>query len=116
LRLYASPAMARRDLHLLLGLTALTLILVLVQAATGAEVLLASPALVLALPLLAGRYVGERGIARLASRLVVRARRAVRALSARLSRRAPRVLLPRGGRLLAASLAERGPPAPRAAR
>ena len=107
--------MARRDLHLLLGLTALTLVLVIVQAATGAEVLLASPALVLALPLLAGRYVGERTIVRLASRVVVRARRAVRALSARLPR-APRALLPRGGRLLAASLAERGPPALRAAR
>jgi hypothetical protein len=107
--------MARRDLHLLLGLTAVTFVLVLVQAATGAEVLLASPALVLALPLLAGRYVGERGIARLASRLVVRARRAARALSARLPR-APRVVLPRGGRLLAASLAERGPPALRVAR
>jgi hypothetical protein len=102
--------MARRDLHLLLGLTALTLVLVIVQAATGAEVLLASPALVLALPLLAGRYVGERGIARLASRFVVRVGRAARALSARLPR-APRAVLPRGGRLLAASLAERGPPA-----
>lgn len=107
--------MARRDLHLLLGLTALALALVLVQAATGVEVLWASPALVLALPLLAGRYVGERRIARLASRLVVRVRRAARALSARLPR-APRALLPRGGRLLAASLAERGPPASPAAR
>jgi hypothetical protein len=107
--------MARRDLHLLLGLTALTLVLVVVQAATGAEVLLASPALALALPLLAGRYVGERSIARLAARFVAPPRRAVRALSARLPR-APRALLPRGGRLLAASLAERGPPALRAAR
>jgi O-antigen ligase len=48
--------MARRDLRLLLGLTALTLALVAIQALTGAEVLLASPALVLALPLLAGRW------------------------------------------------------------
>jgi hypothetical protein len=107
--------MARRDLHLLLGLAALTLLLVLVQASTGAEVLLASPALVLALPLLAGRYVGERRIARLAARLVAPVRRAARAISARLPR-APRALLPRGGRLLAASLAERGPPPPAAAR
>jgi hypothetical protein len=45
----------------------------------------------------------------------VRPRRAARALSARLPR-APRVVLPRGGRLLAASLAERGPPALRVAR
>ena len=48
--------MARRDLRLLLGLTALTLALVAVQALTGAQVLLASPALVLLLPLLAGRF------------------------------------------------------------
>ena len=107
--------MARRDLHLLLALMALTLVVALVQAATGTDVLWISPALVLALPLLVGRYVGERGIARLAARFVVRARRAARSLSARLPR-APRALLPRGGRLLAASLAERGPPLPRPAR
>jgi hypothetical protein len=91
----------------LLGLTALTLVLVMVQAATGAEVLLASPALVLAVPLLAGRYVGERTIARLASRVVVLARRAVRALSARLPR-APRALLPRGGRWPMTATTSRG--------
>jgi hypothetical protein len=107
--------MARRDHHLLLALIALALAVALVQAATGVEVLWASPALVLALPLVAGRYVGERGIARLAARLVVPARRAARSLSARLPR-APRALLPRGGSLLAASLAERGPPLALAAR
>jgi hypothetical protein len=98
----------RRDLQLLLGLTALVCLLVGVQAATGAQVLLASPALVLALPLLAGRYVGERRIARLAARLAAPRARAARVGLARLPR-APRVL-PRGGCLLAASLAERGPP------
>jgi hypothetical protein len=107
--------MARRDLRLLLGLTGLTVALVAVQALTGAEVLLASPALVLALPLLAGRYVGENRIARLAARLVAPVRRALRRLTARLPR-APRALLPRGGRLLACSLAERGPPVALAAR
>jgi hypothetical protein len=107
--------MARRDLRLLLGLTALTLALVAVQALTGAEVLLASPALVLALPLLAGRYVGEGRIAKLAARLHADAPRAARQLLARLPR-APRALLPRGGRLLASGLAERGPPAALAAR
>jgi hypothetical protein len=107
--------MARRDLRLLLGLTGLTLALVAIQALTGAEVLLASPALVLALPLLAGRYVGEERIARLAARFVVGVRRAAPRLTARLPR-APRALLPRGGRLLACSLAERGPPAVLAAR
>jgi hypothetical protein len=107
--------MAARDLRLLLGLTALTLALVAIQALTGAEVLLASPALVLALPLLAGRYVGEERIARLAARFVVDGGRPARRLSARLPR-APRALLPRGGRLLGFSLAERGPPAVLAAR
>ena len=107
--------MARRDLRLLLGLTALTVALVAIQALTGAEVLLASPALVLALPLLAGRYVGEERIARLAVRFVVDAGRPARRLAARLPR-APRALLARGGRLLAFSLAERGPPAVLAAR
>jgi hypothetical protein len=97
-----------RDLQLLLGLTALVCLLVGLQAPTGAQVLLASPALVLALPLLAGRYVGERRIARLAARLAAPRVRAARVLLARLPR-APRVL-PRGGRLLAAALAERGPP------
>jgi hypothetical protein len=107
--------MARRDLRLLLGLTGLTLALVAIQALTGAEVLLASPALVLALPLFAGRYVGEERIARLAARFVVRVRRAAPRLTARLPR-APLALPPRGGRLLACSLAERGPPAVLAAR
>jgi hypothetical protein len=107
--------MARRDLHLLLGLTALTFVLVVVQAMTGAEVMMASPLLVLALPLFAGRYVGERRIGRLVARFAVPARRTVRRLTARLAR-APRALMPRGGRLVAASLAERGPPAAFAAR
>jgi hypothetical protein len=107
--------MARRDLRLLLGLTCLTVALVAVQWLTGAEVLLASPALVLALPLLAGRYVGEERIARLAARFVEPARRAASRLIARLPR-APRAIVPRGGRLLACSLAERGPPAALAAR
>ena len=107
--------MARRDLRLLLGLTGLTVALVAVQWLTGADVLLASPALVLALPLLAGRYVGEERIARLAARFVAPARRAASRLTARLPR-APRALVPRGGRLLACSLAERGPPAALAAR
>ena len=107
--------MARRDLRLLLGLTGLTVALVAVQWLTGADVLLASPALVLLLPLMAGRYVGEERLARLAARFVERVRRAVPRLIARLPR-APRALVPRGGRLLACSLAERGPPAGLAAR
>lgn len=107
--------MARRDVHLLLGLSGITLALVVAQAITGAELMLASPALVLLLPLLAGRYVGEGGLSRLAARFAGPAPRAVRTLSDRLPR-APRAVLPRGGRLLAARLAERGPPCPSAAR
>jgi hypothetical protein len=108
--------MPRRDQRILLGLAALTLLLAVVQSATGinADVLLATPGLILLLPLLAGRYVGEDGIARL-GRLLAPPRR--RAVAARVTQplRAPRVL-PRGGCLIAASLARRGPPAPLLAR
>jgi hypothetical protein len=102
--------MPRRDQRLLLGLAALTLLFALVQTATGisADVLLAAPALVLLLPLLAGRYVGEDGLARLTAALVPRRRRPAVARIA--PRRAPRTLA-RGGRLIALSLAHRGPPA-----
>jgi len=81
------------------------------QSVTGLspDVLLAVPALLLVLPLLAGRYVGEDGLLRLAGRAVVRRRRSPSRLGAR--RRAPR-----GGRLIAAALAERAPPAAAAAR
>jgi hypothetical protein len=98
-----------------MGLVGLSVGLVVVQAITGAEVMMASPALALLLPLLAGRYVGEDGLSRLAARLTRPALRATRTLSDRLPR-APRAVLPRGGRLLAARLAERGPPGPSAAR
>jgi hypothetical protein len=107
-KLYISP-MPRRDQRLLFGLAALTVLFAVVQAATGisGDVLLAAPALILLLPLLAGRYVGEEGLARLGAYLASRRRPA--ALRAA-PRRAPRVLA-RGGRLIAEALAERGPPA-----
>jgi hypothetical protein len=102
--------MPRRDQRILLGLAALTVLLAVLQSATGvsADVLLAAPALVLLLPLLAGRYVGEEGIARLGAILAQPRRRPVAAL-APAPRRAPRVLA-RGGRLIAVALAQRGPP------
>jgi hypothetical protein len=86
-----------------------------VQSATGIspDVLLAAPALLLLLPLLAGRYLGEDGLARLAGHAVAPRRRSPASIGA--WRRAPRVL-PRGGRLIASALAERGPPAVLAAR
>ncbi len=92
------------------GLAALSVAFVAVQSLTGLspDVLLAAPALLLFLPLLAGRYVGEERLARLAARS--RAPRVRAVSSARPVLRAPRVLA-RGGRLIAVALAERAPPA-----
>ncbi len=69
-----------------------------------------APALVLLLPLLAGRYLGEDRIAALAGAVRRRRRARVRAFVA-LPRRRPFALVARGGLLLAEALAERGPPA-----
>ena len=103
--------MPRRDQHILLGLTALSVLLAVLVSVAGihADVLLATPALVLLLPLLAGRYVGEEGIARLGARRTAPPRRTAVA-RAIVPLRAPR-MLPRGGRLIAAAMARRGPPA-----
>ena len=108
--------MTRRDLLALLGLTALAATLAGIQMATGVapDALIAAPGLLLLLPLAAGRYVGEDGLARLAAR-----RRWTPARRGEPTRgRALRALriVPRGARLIAASLAERGPPAPLPAR
>ncbi|UUY06109.1 hypothetical protein LRS13_11520 [Svornostia abyssi] len=104
--------MSSHDLrHLLLALTAVGVLCVL-PIALGApiDLLLAAPVLLLALPLLAGRYLGEETLDRLAR--VVAARRRPRTVAALLSTaRGPRVLLARGGALLARSLAVRPPPA-----
>lgn len=104
--------MVSREQRLLVLSALLTSVLLLVAAAAGHAELLAfaAPVLVLALPLLAGRYLGEERIARAAGR-----RRVVRLRPRRLSRlprvsRVPRVLV-RGGRLIAESLAVRPPPA-----
>jgi hypothetical protein len=107
--------MPRRDRHILLALATLSLAFAIVQSATGIspDVLLAVPALLLLMPLLAGRYVGEDGLARLAGRREAPRRRTPARLGER--RRASRVR-PRGGRLIAAALAERGPPGPLPAR
>jgi hypothetical protein len=74
-----------------------------------AVLLALAPVLLLLASLLAGRYVGEERIARLAARLRPSRRRA---RVARLGGGQPAgVVLPRGGRLIATSLAQRGPPA-----
>jgi hypothetical protein len=99
----------RRDRRLLLGLAALTLTLAsLTLVGAPGDVLLALPALLFALPLLAGRYVGEERLARLAASLRPPPRRAAATLPTA-ARRSPRQL-PRGGCLIAASLAVRPPP------
>src|SRR5919107_2693809 len=103
--------MPRSDQRILLGLAALTLLFAVVQSVTGisADVLLAAPALILLLPLVAGRYVGEDGLARLTAARTPLRRRPVAARIAP-ERRAPRAVA-RGGRLIAVALAHRGPPA-----
>jgi hypothetical protein len=103
--------MPRRDQRILLGLAALTVLFAIVQSATGIspDVLLAAPALILLLPLLAGHYVGEDSLARLSAYVATPRRRPAVARAAQ-PRRAPRVPA-RGGRLIGASLARRGPPA-----
>jgi hypothetical protein len=102
--------MAHRRLHRVLLPAGLALAMLALLVLVGADALAALPALVaLCLPA-SGRYVGERRLVQLAAR---RTRRRRRARSAR----APRLTgalraLPRGGRLIAARLAWRGPPAP----
>ncbi|MGH2919804.1 MAG: hypothetical protein ACRDLS_14575, partial [Solirubrobacteraceae bacterium] len=60
--------MPRRDRTLLLGLAGLTLGLAcLTLLGVHSDVLLAAPVLLVAVPLLAGRYVGEERLARLAA-------------------------------------------------
>jgi hypothetical protein len=100
----------RRDLRPLLAVALLGVVVLLAQTVTGLDtgLLLLSPALVLLLPLLAGRYIGEEHLRRLVARFAP-ARRP-RPVSAPLPRRRPRAVLARGGRLLAPALAERGPP------
>src|SRR5688572_19521978 len=100
--------MTRRDRQLLFALAGLTLALAsLTLVGVHGDLLLAAPVLVFALPLLAGRYVGEEQLARLAAAFVAARRRPAAALVPRARRVAP--IPPRGGRLIAASLAVRPP-------
>jgi hypothetical protein len=102
--------MTRRDRHLLFGLAGLTLALAaLTLAGVPSDVLLAVPVLLFALPLMAGRYVGEEHLARLAAVFVAARRRPAGSVPTA-ARRSP-LAVPRGGRLIAASLAVRPPPA-----
>jgi hypothetical protein len=102
--------MPPRDRKLLFGLAAITLALAsLTLLGVHSDVLLAAPVLVFALPLLAGRYVGEEQLARLAAAYLGARRRPAVTIAPHARRTARR--LPRGGRLIAAALAVRPPPA-----
>ncbi len=88
---------------------------VLVCAAHGAPVLGTGvlylvPAILLVLPLIARRYVGEERLAGLARRMARRARPTVPRSAPRV-RLLPAVRMVRGGRLVGAGLSVRGPPA-----
>jgi hypothetical protein len=102
--------MPARERRLPLLLAALALLVAVAHGVTGvgADALIAVPGLLVVIPLVAGRYVGSDGLVRLVVRRLPRSRHGrTRTLSPRPPR--PRVL-PRGGRLVAASLARRGPP------
>jgi hypothetical protein len=101
-----------RDQRLMLRAAVATSALLLVAAIAGHPELLAyaAPVFLLAVPLLAGRYVGEERLERLRGRRArpSRPRPAAGALPAK---RQVVALLPRGGRLIAEALAVRPPPA-----
>jgi hypothetical protein len=101
-----------RDQRLLLGAALATSVLLLLASMAGhADLLLyAAPVLLIAIPLLAGHYVGEERLERMGSGFRRAPLRAPRAEAPRAFSR-PAALLPRGGRLIAHSLAERPPPA-----
>ena len=103
--------MPARDQRLLLGAAFATSALLLLATMAGHADLLpyAAPVFLLAVPLLAGRYVGEERLERIRSGLRRAPLRAPRAEEPRAAR-PPAASLPRGGRLIAHSLAERPPP------
>jgi hypothetical protein len=104
---------SRRDRRVLVALTLLSSLCLLAEAAgvLAPALLYAAPLLIVALPLVAGRYVGEERIVRLAGMAGRRRRRAEPRASAPAGTRRALRAVPRGGRLIAHSLAVRPPPA-----
>jgi hypothetical protein len=104
--------MPARDRRLLLRAAIATSALLLAAAVAGHPDLLAytAPLFLLAVPLLAGRYVGEERLARLRGRMRRPARRRAVPMAVPAGRHWV-ALLPRGGRLIAEALAVRPPPA-----
>jgi hypothetical protein len=105
--------MPRRDRRVLVTLALLSSLALLAEA-TGVlapTLLYAAPLLVVALPLLAGRYLGEERIARFARAARTRRRRLPTRVAAPIGALRALRAVPRGGRLIAHSLAVRPPPA-----
>jgi hypothetical protein len=102
---------ARDQRLLLLAAVATSAALLLAALAGHAELIAyAAPLCVVALPLLAGRYVGEEALERLREGAEPARRHGAAPLLA--GARRSMAAFPRGGRLIAQALAERGPPAP----
>jgi hypothetical protein len=78
---------------------------------SGEGLVMLAPALAFAVPLLAGRYVGERAIERVREARAATSAPRHRSTAAVPHRRPSLALVPRGGLLLASSLATRPPPA-----
>lgn len=79
--------------------------------AGGPDALLAAPSLICLVPLLLGRYIGEEKLGGLARWVERRRRPRPQAAVAAVAVRPSKSRLPRGGRLIAACLAVRPPPA-----
>ncbi len=102
----------RSDRWMVLGLAAASCGVLLGEASGvgGVWLLHVAPLVLLAIPLVAGRYLGETRIERLARAFRPRKPRAARVSTAAIPFATPR-LLPRGGGLIASSLSVRPPPA-----
>lgn len=102
--------LSRRDLRLPLALCALALLWLAARGVVGLSpgFLFLLPALLLALPLLAGRYLGAERLSRVAGTQPPMRQRVAGGgpLRSRF-----RTILPRGGLLIGSSLAVRPPPA-----
>lgn len=105
--------MPRRDRRVLVALTLLSSLCLLAEAAgvLAPALLYAAPLLIVALPLIAGRYVGEERIVRFARAVQRRRRHPLARVAAPAGARWALRAVPRGGRLIAHSLAVRPPPA-----
>ena len=103
-------ARSRRARILLLATALAAFPVVLIVPGLDVGVLFLSPAIVLLASLLTGRYVGEDRLRRLAAAYTPRARRSAARSQPAPPRPLRRALMPRGGSLVATSLAVRPPP------